>query len=74
MPSSDTTAKKVILFSVHSFKQAYIGLGNCYVMLMKEANGTFLIYNASIFVPFYDLMYAFKMKLACKFSMEKTFM
>ena len=73
MPSSDTTVKKVILFSVH-IKQAYIGLGNCYVMLRKEANGTYLIYNASIFVPFYDLMYAFKMKLACKFSMEKTFM
>ena len=52
MLSSDSTERRVILFSVY-VKQAFIGLGSCYVMYKKEANGTFLIINASIFVLYY---------------------
>ena len=62
MLSSDSTVRKEILFSVY-IKQAFIGLGSCYVMYMKEANGTFLIIiDASIFVLNY-FMCAFEMIL-----------
>ena len=46
MPSSDITGRSD-LFSVY-IKQAFIGLGSCYVICVKEANGTILIFSASI--------------------------